>query len=125
MPKRPFQDLNLETRFRLLRALESNPEISQRALAEELGVSLGKTNYCLKALMDKGWVKAGNFGRSKKKHRYLYQLTPAGLAEKARITGRFLKRKLAQHEALTREIEQLRREIHVGPAQRAVSAKEK
>ena len=102
--------MNLETRFRLLRALESNPEISQRALAEELGVSLGKTNYCLKALIEKGWVKAGNFGRSKHKHRYLYQLTPAGLAEKTRITSRFLKRKLAEHEALTREIEQLRQE---------------
>ena len=111
--------MNLETRFRLLRALESNPEISQRALAEELGVSLGKTNYCLKALIDKGWVKAGNFGRSKHKHRYLYQLTPAGLAEKAKITGRFLKRKLAEHEALTREIEQLRLEtgktLHLNP----------
>jgi EPS-associated MarR family transcriptional regulator len=104
--------LNLEVRFRLLRALESNPETSQRALAEELGVSLGKTNYCLKALIDKGWVKAGNFSRSRHKHRYLYQLTPAGLAEKGRITGRFLKRKIADHEALTREIEQLRRELN-------------
>jgi EPS-associated MarR family transcriptional regulator len=102
--------LNLEVRFRLLRALESNPEISQRALAEELGVSLGKTNYCLKALIERGLVKAGNFSRSKHKHRYLYQLTPAGIAEKAQITNRFLKRKLAEHEALTREIEQLRRE---------------
>ena len=102
--------MNLETRFRLLRALESNPEISQRALAEELGVSLGKTNYCLKALIDKGWVKVGSFGRSNHKHRYLYQLTPDGIAEKTRITTRFLRRKLAEHEALTREIEQLRRE---------------
>ena len=106
--------MNLETRFRLLRALESNPEISQRALAEEIGISLGKTNYCLKALIDKGWVKAGNFGRSKHKHRYLYQLTPTGLAEKARITGRFLKHKIAEHEELTREIEQLRREVGKG-----------
>lgn len=105
--------MNLETRFRLLRALESNPEISQRALAEELGVSLGKTNYCLKALIEKGWVKAGNFGRSRQKHRYLYQLTPTGLAEKARITQRFLKRKLMEHEALSREIDQIRRELGV------------
>ena len=103
--------MNLETRFRLLKALESNPEISQRALAEELGISLGKTNYCLRALIDKGLVKAGNFSRSAHKHRYLYQLTPAGIAEKARITGRFLKRKIAEHEALTREIEALRREV--------------
>ena len=103
--------MNLETRFRLLRALESNPEISQRALASELGISLGKTNYCLRALIEKGWVKAGNFSRSQKKHRYLYQLTPSGLTEKARISKRFLKRKLAEHQALTREIEQIRQEL--------------
>ena len=103
--------MNLDTRFRLLRLLESNPEISQRALAEKLGVSLGKTNYCLKALIEKGLVKAENFRRSRHKHRYLYQLTPAGVAEKTRITSRFLKRKLAEHEALTKEIEQLRKEV--------------
>ena len=101
--------LDTETRFRLLRALEANPKISQRALADEMGVSLGKVNYCLRALIDKGLIKAGNFGRSRHKHRYLYQLTPAGIAEKARITGRFLQRKLAEHEALTREIEELKR----------------
>jgi EPS-associated MarR family transcriptional regulator len=112
--------LNLETRFRLLKALESNPEISQRALAEELGISLGKTNYCLRALIDKGLVKAGNFSRSAHKHRYLYQLTPAGIAEKARITGRFLKRKIAEHEALTREIEALRQEVGTGSDNKVV-----
>ena len=116
----PDQSLNLETRFRLLKILESNPEISQRALAEELGISLGKTNYCLRALVDKGWVKAGNFSRNPHKHRYLYQLTPAGIAEKARITGRFLKRKIAEHEALTREIEQLRREVGEGSGFRVI-----
>ncbi len=108
--------MNLETRFRLLRTLETNPEISQRALAEQLGVSLGKTNYCLKALIEKGWVKASNFGRSKHKHRYIYQLTPAGITEKTRITTRFLKRKLAEHKALTKEIEQLRKEAAKPPA---------
>lgn len=102
--------LDTETRFRLLRALEANPDISQRALANEMGVSLGKVNYCLRALIDKGLIKAGNFGRSRHKHRYLYQLTPAGIAEKARLTGRFLQRKLAEHEALTREIAELKRE---------------
>ena len=102
--------MNLETHFRLLRLIEANPEITQRELAEQAGISLGKVNYCLRALIDKGWVKAGNFSRSQQKHRYLYQLTPAGIAEKARITGRFLKRKIAEHEALTREIEQLRKE---------------
>ena len=99
-----------ETHFRIMRLIDANPEITQRELAEALGVSLGKTNYCLKALLEKGLLKVGNFSRSRHKHRYLYQLTPAGIAEKARITGRFLKRKIAEHEALTREIEQLRRE---------------
>ena len=107
----PDNPLNLETRFRLLRTLEARPDISQRALAEELGISLGKTNYCLHALVEKGWVKAGNFSRSRQKRRYLYQLTPSGLAEKARITHRFLKRKMIEHKALTREIEQLRHEV--------------
>ena len=103
--------ISLETRFRLLRMLEAHPEMSQRQLAEELNFSLGKTNYCIKALIKQGWIKAGNFGRSPHKHRYLYQLTPAGLTEKARITGRFLKRKLAEHKALTAEIERLRHEV--------------
>lgn len=110
--------MNLETRYRLLRHIEANPEITQRALAEEVGISLGKVNYCLKALVDKGLVKAGNFSRSQHKHRYLYQLTPAGLAEKARITGRFLKRKIAEHEELTREIERLRKEAGEKPGTR-------
>ena len=105
--------MNLETHFRLLRLIEANPEITQRELAEQVGVSLGKVNYCLKALIEKGLIKAGNFSRSQHKHRYLYQLTPAGIAEKARITSRFLQRKIAEHEALTREIEQLRRETAV------------
>lgn len=111
----PTTSLDLETRFRLLRVLHRNPDLSQRDLARELGVSLGKTNYCLKALVERGWVKAGNFGRSKQKHRYLYQLTPSGVAEKARITSRFLKRKLAEHEALTKEIELLREEVSNQP----------
>ncbi|WP_376695200.1 MarR family EPS-associated transcriptional regulator [Wenzhouxiangella sp. EGI_FJ10305] len=108
MPESP---IDLDTRFRLLRALENDPNISQRNLAQELGLSLGKVNYCLRALIDKGWVKAGNFHRSEKKHRYLYKLTPAGLSEKARITNRFLKRKIAEHRALTEEIERLRGEV--------------
>lgn len=108
MPESP---LDLDTRFQLLRALENDPCISQRALSRELGLSLGKTNYCLRALMIKGWVKAGNFRRSPNKQRYLYRLTPAGVAEKARIAHRFLKRKIAEHEELTRQIEGLRSEI--------------
>lgn len=107
----PETSLDIDTRFRLLRALEQDPQISQRDLAQELGLSLGKTNYCLRALIDKGWVKAGNFRRSKNKQRYLYQLTPAGIAEKTRITHRFLKHKLEEHRALTNEIERLRAEL--------------
>ena len=112
--------MNSETHFRLLRLIEANPEITQRELADQAGISLGKANYCLKALIDKGLVKAGNFSRSRHKHRYIYKLTPAGLAEKARITGRFLKRKIAEHEALTREIEQLRREVGEGSDNKVV-----
>ena len=103
--------MNLETRLTILRTLESKPDLSQRGLARELGISLGKTNYCLRALIDRGWVKAGNFGKSRAKHRYLYQLTPAGIAAKARITQRFLKRKLQEHETLVKEIERLRQEL--------------
>jgi len=103
--------LNLKTRLALLRTLESKPDLSQRALARELGVSLGKTHYCLRALIDKGYVKAGNFRNSSTKRRYLYCLTPKGIAAKTRITRRFLNRKLLEHEALTLEIEQLQQEI--------------
>ena len=102
---------NSETRFQILRALSQNPEMTQRELAGELGISLGKTNYCLRALVDKGLVKAANFSRSKHKARYLYQLTPRGLSEKAGLTKRFLQRKIQQHEALTEEIQRLREEI--------------
>ena len=100
-----------ETRFRILRALSANPEMTQRELASELGISLGKANYCLRALVDKGLIKAANFRRSKHKSRYLYQLTPTGIAEKAGLTRRFLRRKVAEHRALTREIERLRDEL--------------
>jgi EPS-associated MarR family transcriptional regulator len=103
--------LNLKTRLVILRTLEQNPDLSQRKIAEKLGISLGKTNYCLKALIERGWVKAGNFGKSKHKGRYLYQLTPSGIAAKARITQRFLKRKIEEHEQILKEIEQLRQEV--------------
>jgi len=107
----PESFLDLDTRFRLLRILEKDPEITQRVLAHKLGLSLGKTHYCLRALADKGWLKIDSFRQSRKKHRYLYQLTPSGIAEKTRITQRFLKRKIAEHRELTREIERLREDI--------------
>ena len=103
------------TRYQLLRLLERNPALTQRELARELDFSLGKTNYCVRVLVEKGWVKLGNFRRSRNKAAYLYQLTPSGLAAKARTTRRFLDRKLLEHEQLTREIEQLREEVAARP----------
>jgi len=103
--------LDTETRYRLLKLLEQNPDVSQRELAAELDISLGKTNYCLRALMDRGWVKMANFTRSDNKIAYLYKLTPAGITEKARTARRYLSHKLDEHERITAEIETLRHEI--------------
>ncbi|TDY02666.1 MarR family EPS-associated transcriptional regulator [Thiohalophilus thiocyanatoxydans] len=100
-----------ETRYKLLKRLEENPHINQRELANELGISLGKTNYCLKALIDKGWVKVGNFRQNPHKLQYAYLLTPKGLEEKARVTLRFLKRKQQEHEQLLEELKELREEV--------------
>jgi EPS-associated MarR family transcriptional regulator len=105
--------MNEEIHYRLLRTLEANPHISQRELAQALDISLGKANYCLKALIDKGLVKAGNFRNSRNKLAYAYLLTPRGVEEKARVTLGFLKRKMAEYESLQQEIEQLRREVAV------------
>lgn len=100
-----------EDRFKLLQLLSTNPEASQRTLASELGISLGKLNYCLRALIDKGLVKAANFKSSSNKTAYAYYLTPKGIDDKAGTTVRFLKRKLAEHEELVAEIEELRRVV--------------
>jgi len=99
-----------EVRYKLLMLLESNPTVSQRDAARELGVSLGKLNYCLKALVSKGWVKATNFKNSRNKIAYMYLLTPRGIREKARVTMRFLQMKMAAYESLRAEIERLRGE---------------
>ncbi|PJZ53402.1 MULTISPECIES: MarR family EPS-associated transcriptional regulator [Leptospira] len=98
-------------RHKLLRILEENPEVNQREISEILGISLGKVNYCLKALMDKGWVKARNFKNSKNKLAYAYFLTPMGLEEKARITVRYLKVKMQEYEQIQKEIEELKKEV--------------
>ncbi len=103
--------LDDETHYKILNLLQKDPHISQRALAVELGVSLGKTNYCLKALIGRGLVKARNFRNSKNKAGYAYFLTPGGIEEKARITIRFLRRKMTEYEALEHEIAALRREL--------------
>ena len=103
--------LKEDTRFRVLRLLEENPEISQRELADAVGISTGSAHYLLSALVERGLVKFGNFSASKDKRRYAYILTPKGMAEKAAITGRFLARKLEEYEALRREIAELESEI--------------
>ena len=103
-----------DVRFRVLRLLEENPEMSQRDIAAAVGISVGGVHYCLNALLDKGMVKLGNFTASQDKRRYAYILTPKGLAEKAALTSRFLKRKMQEYEALKAEIEALRNEISLG-----------
>ena len=103
----PHQEIHLK----VLRHLENDPEITQRELAKKLGISLGKANYCLKALIDKGLIKAGNFKNSNNKSAYIYLLTPKGIEEKSRITIHFLKRKIDEYENLKKEINELRQEI--------------
>ncbi len=100
-----------EIHLKILRHLEENPDISQRELARELGVSLGKANYCLQALIEKGFIKAQNFRNSANKRAYLYVLTPEGLEAKMRISLAFLKRKIAEYGELKREIEELQEDV--------------
>jgi EPS-associated MarR family transcriptional regulator len=99
-----------DVRFRVLRLLHDNPELSQRDLAEAVGISNGSAHYLLSALLDKGLIKLGNFTTAQDKRRYAYILTPTGIAEKAAMTRQFLVRKLAEYEALRAEIELLQRE---------------
>ncbi|SCZ67353.1 MarR family EPS-associated transcriptional regulator [Thiohalomonas denitrificans] len=102
--------MNDELRYQLLKKLEHNPGMTQRKLAEEMGISLGKVNYCLQALVEKGWIKAGNFRRSTNKLGYAYLLTPTGLEEKARVTLSFLKRKQREYDTLKEQLKTLREE---------------
>jgi EPS-associated MarR family transcriptional regulator len=97
--------------FRVLKHLQDRPDLSQRELARLLGVSNGKLHYCLKALIDKGLVKLGNFANSKHHLGYAYLLTPAGMAQKASMTSNFLKRKMVEYEALNAEIAALQAEL--------------
>ena len=100
-----------EYRYKILKLVEEKPEISQRELAEALGISLGKANYCLKALIKVGILKASNFKNSHNKLAYMYLLTPAGIEGKSKITLRFLKYKIQEFNALTREINVLKQEV--------------
>ena len=99
------------THYKVLRILQDNPDLTQRELAERLGMSVGSLNYCLRALIDKGFVKMGNFQKSKNKFKYVYLLTPQGISEKVALTSRFLKRKMEEYDALRVEIEALKAEV--------------
>ena len=103
-----------DVRFRVLRVLEENPEMSQRDIASAVGISVGGVHYCMNALIDKGLVKLGNFTAAQDKRRYAYILTPKGIAEKAALTSRFLKRKMEEYETLKAEIDALQEELRLG-----------
>ena len=104
--------LEHEAHLKVLREIEANPAITQRELARQLGVSLGKVNYCLKALIDRGWVKVNNFRNSDNKAAYAYLLTPSGIEEKAKITVRFLKQRMHDYQQIKREIAELEAEVN-------------
>ena len=98
--------MDKEDNLHLLRKLKKKPEFSQRELAKELNFSLGKLNYCLKSLQQKGLIKIKNFKKNTKKKNYLYILTPKGISEKTKLTLNFMKRKMKEYEELKKEIEQ-------------------
>ncbi|MDQ2078317.1 MarR family EPS-associated transcriptional regulator [Marinimicrobium sp. ABcell2] len=100
-----------EYRYKVLKLLDANPNLSQRQLARELGISVGKVNYCLKALVERGMIKAANFKNSQNKKAYSYLLTPEGLEHKAKVAVRFLRHKMAEHKNLQAEIAALREEV--------------
>jgi EPS-associated MarR family transcriptional regulator len=103
-----LKSIDPDVHFRVLHLLEEEPELTQRELAQKLGISLGGVNYCLKALIDIGHIKAGNFSKNTNKSIYLYLLTPQGIAEKTKLTAGFLKRKMAEYTALKKEIDSLK-----------------
>ena len=99
--------------FEVLRRLQQSPDLSQRLLARELGISLGSINYCFQALLEKGWIKVRNTSQSKHRLRYTYLLTPEGILQKSRLTVEFLRRKTAEYQVLRAEIDALKREIPI------------
>ena len=102
-----LKKIDPDVHFRVLHLLEEKPTLTQRELAEKLGISLGGVNYCLKSLIDLGHIKAGNFKKNPDKSAYLYLLTPQGIVEKASLTAGFLKRKMAEYHALKKEIDSI------------------
>lgn len=117
-------NLQEDTYFRVMRLLEANPDLTQRQLAEALGVSVAGLNYCLKALIQKGFVKVKNFRQSKNKFGYVYLLTPSGALEKASLTAKFLQRKIQEYEAIKAEIEALRKGAPLAPVNSSSQAGE-
>jgi EPS-associated MarR family transcriptional regulator len=107
--------LSEEAHYKVMRLIAANPQVSQRDVARELGMSLGKVNYCLRALMRRGWVKAANFKNSHNKAAYMYYLTPRGIEEKTGLAMRFLRAKMDEYERLRVEIEQIRMETQQVP----------
>jgi EPS-associated MarR family transcriptional regulator len=110
-----------EAHYKLLRLIESRPDATQRELARALGVSLGKVNYCVNALIEKGLVKARNFRNSQNKLAYAYLLTPRGIEQKTAVTMQFLRRKVGEYEALKHEIAELKREVESADVSAGVS----
>ena len=107
------QTINLESEevLRLLQEIKKTPEMTQRELSSRLDISLGKVNFLIRALIDKGFIKANNFKNAKNKYAYLYLLTPRGIEEKTKITCRFLKRKMKEYKQMEEEIRQLKKEV--------------
>jgi EPS-associated MarR family transcriptional regulator len=108
-----LKSIDPDVHFRVLHFLEEEPELTQRELAQKLGISLGGVNYCLKALIDIGHIKAGNFSKSTNKSAYFYLLTPIGIAEKGKLTVGFLKRKIVEYHALKKEIDTIQSKVRI------------
>ena len=106
-----LKSIDPDVHFRVLHLLEEEPTLTQRELSQKLGISLGGVNYCLKALIEIGHIKAGNFSKNPNKSVYLYLLTPKGIAEKANLTAGFLKRKMMEYHALKKEIDAIKSNI--------------
>ncbi len=106
-----IKSLDPDVHFRVLHLLEEEPELTQRELAQKLGISLGGVNYCLKSLIEIGHIKVGNFSKNPNKTVYLYLLTPKGIAEKAKLTAGFLKRKMVEYKALKKEIDAIQSRV--------------
>ena len=118
MPSPELSPLDNEDVLKILKVIKEEPALSQRELSSRLGISLGKVNYLIKALIQRGLVKVDNFKSTNNKISYLYKLTPSGIEEKARTTFYFLKRKLEKYDRLEREIRELRQELSVLDVQR-------